>query len=664
MILIPIIIAVILLIFFYKRSVPQLSGWRRYLLIFLRSVAIIMVLVLLFNPIIYFIQNILRKPEIIILEDISDSMSQKSGNISKIEALDEFREIIEKELKKYSLKQFDFADGLKGNQTSTNFSKSMLEISKRIDLDNVSGVFLLSDGWFKDDNLKILEGMNLPIFTFDPDFKITEFDLRISKLKYNKTTYRGDLTPIVVNLNSNNFSGKANVELVISNNPVQIKKVDFEFGNFQQLIFEKSFNQTGLQPFEVIIKSDSTNEINVANNKFQGAIQVLDERSKILIISDKLNWDIKFIINSITRNPHWEHIFLLKEQVLKKIKKRVKLQKEIEQTVVLILINNNTLKFSSEEVKIIRKFVKSGGGLFIIGKPINELSEILPAASSRISSTYESTLYFTEDSKQYETFYFKDKTASENIPPVTYYYVKPKVQAKILAQLENEERSPAILYTEFEKGKVLQFAFHNLWKWQLWDSKNYYNNFITNINSWLSQKSSDRFFAFTDKNTYFAGEKIKIRLHAYDETLTPIRDLNAKLIIKNEKNEKVYEGYLIAKADEYYTEIEHIEEGKYSFSIYDERTKLQTEGEFIITRDNPENRDRGFNIPLLSYISEQTDGKILTKSELEKFNFPKAQPKREELKTELPVYRKWYFIALFLISFCLELFFRKRWGLL
>jgi len=31
---------------------------------------------------------------------------------------------------------------------------------------------------------------------------------------------------------------------------------------------------------------------------------------------------------------------------------------------------------------------------------------------------------------------------------------------------------------------------------------------------------------------------------------------------------------------------------------------------------------------------------------------------------DIPLYRKWYVLTLFIVAFCLELFFRRRWGLL
>ena len=102
----------------------------------------------------------------------------------------------------------------------------------------------------------------------------------------------------------------------------------------------------------------------------------------------------------------------------------------------------------------------------------------------------------------------------------------------------------------------------------------------------------------------------------------------------------------------------------YNYTIFSEKTGQQTSGNFLVTDDNPEARDKGFNQPLLAFISKQTNGKIISTETFPEFSFPKATSKIEELKTELPIYRKWYLIAIFLVCFCTELFLRKRWGLL
>ena len=121
---------------------------------------------------------------------------------------------------------------------------------------------------------------------------------------------------------------------------------------------------------------------------------------------------------------------------------------------------------------------------------------------------------------------------------------------------------------------------------------------------------------------------------------------------------------MLAKENEYIFEIESLEKGIYNYSVFAEKPGQQIGGNFLVTDDNPEARDRGFNQPLLAFISKQTNGKILKAETLQDFTFTKATSIFEELKTELPIYRKWYLIALFLVCFCTELFLRKRWGML
>jgi len=84
----------------------------------------------------------------------------------------------------------------------------------------------------------------------------------------------------------------------------------------------------------------------------------------------------------------------------------------------------------------------------------------------------------------------------------------------------------------------------------------------------------------------------------------------------------------------------------------------------MISLDNPENRDKDFNTPNLSFISEITGGRSYNIDDLDTMEITEEDSIIEQHKFEIPIYKKWYLIALFLIAFCLEIFLRKRWGLL
>ena len=82
----------------------------------------------------------------------------------------------------------------------------------------------------------------------------------------------------------------------------------------------------------------------------------------------------------------------------------------------------------------------------------------------------------------------------------------------------------------------------------------------------------------------------------------------------------------------------------------------------MISQNSPESRDTGINLSLLSYISNKTNGKVIDKAD--DIEIPKAEKEIIQLRSEIPIYKKWYVITIFLLAFCTELFLRKRWGLL
>ncbi|MCD6177423.1 MAG: hypothetical protein J7K29_06260 [Candidatus Cloacimonetes bacterium] len=663
MIIILAIISIILISFFYKKTTPVINNWQKILLISLRSIAIIIIFLLLLNPILYFFHDKAVKPSVVILNDVSESMQQFGKKQTKSKIFKNFNNKIETiiESKDYNIINFDFANGINGSKTSTNLSKTFLQIFNKIDSNNIEAIFLLSDGWFNDEEFELIENQNIPVFTIDPHFQSDDFDIKLTAIKHNKSVYRNEITPIEAIITAKNYEGKAKVELYSDDLLINKKVIDLNGIDFLQINFDTSFQSTGFTPISLKITTDST-EINTENNLLNSAIQVKRDRSKVLLISDILNWDVKFIISAVNQNQHWQSKFLLKKDQLQFGNKSTRFKTEMDEINVLTLINYGNLNFSENEVILIDRFVRNGGGLFIVGKPIIELEDISPAISYDINQTFKSTFALTKLSEQYNTFSSIEEKELTNIPPVSYYYVNPKVEAKILAQFNNDERSPAILFKNIVNGKILHFAFLDLWKWQLWDSNNTYNNLIYNIFSWIGQTSSDRFYASIDKNSFYLGEDININLLAFDETLSPITEMNAEISVTNSEGKIIYQSFLLKENNKHSIKISDLQSGKYNFVISDKISNLQTEGEFIISQNSPESRDNGINLSLLSYISNKTNGKLIENmSDLE---IPKAKKEIIKLKFEIPIYKKWYLIALFLFAFCTELFFRKRWGLL
>jgi len=668
MILIPIIISILVAGWFYRKTIPELNAWQKNLLWLLRSCSLIVIVMLLFNPILSFFSKNKVQQKVLFLNDNSESMDQIGEQTSKSNTLQKFNETLHTKLteKGYDIEYFDFSDDLNGSRNATYLGKSFNKIVNTIDLGNVEEIYLFSDGWFQDNDLNFIDKLDIPINTFAPEYNFVQSDLEISSINFPKTTYMEDITPFFVNIAARNFTKKAVIKLKSGNKILQTRKIDFLNNSIQNISFEYSFNKTGLNKLNVTISADSLNELNLANNTISSAIQVLETRQKCLIISDELVWEIRFLNNAIKSHPHWEVEYLSKKNILKKTNLTVHLKNEIKDVNTLILVNNSNLKFSKTEKEIITNFISNGGGLLLLGKEIPALNNLFPSTKLNLNQTFSGSINFTEQSYKYQTFRSLDSNSIKEIPPVNYYYVKPKLQAEILAEIINEQSSAAIIYMDFNKGKIMQFPFFGLWKWQLRLADGSYNKFFSDLIIWLGTTRSDLFYAYTDNNSYYISETIAVNLSAYDETMNPRNDVKAKikLYASDNADKPIQEKYLLSSNSQFYTEFEQLEPGEYSYLVSDEVSGGESRGSFVVLEDNIESRDIGFNYSLLAYIAEQTNGKYMNFSDVENNMINKSISRMITSKNEIPIYKKWYLIALFLICFCLELYLRKRWGLL
>ncbi|MCF7793160.1 MAG: hypothetical protein K9N09_07880 [Candidatus Cloacimonetes bacterium] len=659
-----IIIAFVISFWFYRKTVPQLQNWQKWLLLFLRTVAIAIALILLFNPILDYTRSKLTKPRVLLLTDTSSSMQQQGDENSKSELFSELRSEIRAKLDNsgFGVENLSFANGLNGIDNNTFLGKSLVQFRRENELKDLEAIYLFSDGWLKDENLNFLDNFDLPINTFAPDFKYSDFDLKVTNVKFSNTAYKDEIVPVFAQIDAENFSGSATAKLLVNSKISKIKKLNFDEKRFVDIDFDHVFTKAGLHNLEIVVKADSLEEKNLSNNQYPSSIQIRNNKLKCMIVSDKLTWNESFIIKSMADDEHWETVYLNKKGKFYLQDKITDFATELTNANCLIFINHGSLRINSPQADLINNFISKGSGFIFQGEHINNLQAILPSQKTNINRTFEGQIRFSEASKEFNTFRWKNSDIPNNIPPVDYFYVNPKLQAKILATFDNEQQSPAILFQTYEAGKVMQFAFLNLWKWQMWESGNHYKTFMHDLINWFGQQESDRIVANTDRTSYFAGESVSISLKIFNEQFNPATDADALLKLYNDADELIKEDYFTAFADKYQITIEDLQPGKYRFKIMDSVSKLETEGEFSVQDFNSENMDKGINDVLLKYIANTTGGKLYNSAD--KVEIEDQEKIINKIHIEIPLYTKWYLIAAFLISFCLELFFRKRWGLL
>ncbi len=666
MIFLLLIPALIVVYLYYRRTVPVLPQKRRTLLAILRYIVILIVLLLLFNPIISFHRTATYQPQIAFLFDNSYSMENRIDGQAKKELFAEYQDELRSnaEAAGYDVREFEFAEGIDDGGISANLTTTLQDLSQRADLDDLHQVYLLSDGWFNDPEFGVVDRFNIPINTVHPEIETEEFDLSINRLIYNQTAYTNEEITIIADLLAENFNDMAEVSIYLNDRLLDEKSIDFSERPAQQANFLHLFEEPGLYTIRAEIEHDrEEGEVNRDNNIYPGAIRVIEERSGTYIIADNPAWDVMFISSNFNLDERKDtevfthrnnRFYIGREQVDDD-------QIFVDHLQLLVIVNRGGLRFSQAQTELITRFVSNGGGLLLIGKTIPEIQDILPAADSGIDRLFRSTIAVTSQSSQYRSFRDFDPA---KIPPVNYYYVDPMVHATVLARFNNDENSPAIIYSEYDQGRVIYMPFFDLWRWQLRVQDSEYDSFISSLASWLANPAGMDFFAQTDKNSYFLGEAVNINLTALDETLNVNPELNPRIILYDEGQAVVSEGFMSFKDGYYRTQKPQLDPGKYRFEITEETTNQQAEGSFVVSEIHADSRHRGFNSPLLQFISNQTGGQALSDDGLNQVVLSQAETQSQRIRVDIPLYRHWLIITLFLGSFCLELYLRKRWGLI
>jgi hypothetical protein len=659
-----VLISAVLAALFYYRTKPDIAWRQRLILAGLRFIVFLTLFLFLLTPLIYYIKRHKERPVVILLKDNSASMQIDHQGKPKSASQEQSYLALSKAYKQagYTVKEQIFADGLGGAKNTTFLLPALAKLRTSSDKAPIKGIFVFSDGWFRDSDLNVIKGFDLPIFTVADTSISLNSDLQIVDLRHNRQGYRNELSMFEADVKSIGFKGTAQVQFLMDAKIIKEKTISFQKELVQTVAFDYRFPKVGLHKIEVKIKSTGLNELTLSNNQYSSAIDILNDKEKILLLTDAPNWDNKFILDAISENNRWQTQSITvkgKELFLGEQKTVIN---NLDNVSVIIIINQGTIVPDNSLTQSIVSKVNQGSGLLLCGLPIPQLNDILPLRQSNIRSQYQGLFKLLPAAGGYSAFQIPDEELSQ-IPPVDYFYVAPSAQAEILATMDNAQKSPAIAITNQSNGKVVSFSFLNLWRWQMQSQSLVYRNFITNLIVWLSNKSSGQLSA-QYQPSYFMGEPIEIKLTALDEIHKLKLNLAPRISVFNARGDSVFSDFMVMDNDNYKIQFRLNEPSDYQFKIKDQVSGQSVQGRFVLQSQNQESRDLGYNLPVLSWVAVQTGGRFLNLVEAAKLKPLEAVETDRTEKREFPLYKKWYLISLFIVLFCLELFLRRRWGLL
>jgi len=280
-----------------------------YIFFTLRTLAAFLVLLILINPQITSTEFEVSKPELIVLADNSQSISYLEEEAS-LRNLSESLADNEKIQEKFNVSHLYFGENLELND-SLNFSANQTDIffalseTDNIFSNNQSAIVLLTDGnqslgrdfrYFK----KKSESNIFPLIIGDT----TSYqDLSVERINVNKYAFLNNKFPVEIFLNySGEEAVETNFKIRSGDAIIYTQKLDFSSGSNSEIIrTELPANSLGVKNYQVEIEPIST-EKNKVNNIQKFAIEVIDERTSVLILSDISHPDLGTLQKAIESN--------------------------------------------------------------------------------------------------------------------------------------------------------------------------------------------------------------------------------------------------------------------------------------------------------------------------------------------------------------------------
>ncbi|HPO89790.1 MAG TPA: hypothetical protein P5105_01590 [Victivallales bacterium] len=569
-----VVIGIFLLSFKMYLRDKSVSLPNRIILALLRSIAYIIIFIMLIRPIMEIEGRGCPPGKIPVIVDASESMNINDMNGKKriscadlvLEEIKKSSKSMEKFIKPEYFRagaKFEPISGEKMNPGDADYTSINQMINKGIDQvlgDYCPGLILISDGAHNTSEvpetiLDSLCGNSIPLYVVGIG-KEKSKDISIQYLIGEDIVFIDEKAKLFVNYKQSGYTGK-NFELDISLGEDKVYSgvhtVEKDGENYLPL--EYIPKQKGLLQLKASIKPFS-DEVTDQNNVYIKNVRVIDERIRVLLFFGTPSWEMRYLIGAFERDKRVDFKVFLQD-VDKRIFRansphNVYLQKlpintdEINNSFDIIIMSR--INLSSEYnlfLDSVSKFVEEkGGSLVVLCDPYylpyslknSVLEQLLPIGISEIPPrAYQDELFniskesfgfeLTDDGQNHPLVAFSpDKEENSKmwieLPYLNWIYeanrLKPSaINLVNLIQKSTNRSFPGIVFHSYGKGMVFLHTFDSTWRWRKEFGDRFFRDYWAKLIQFAGLphllEESARSAIFAGSENCYVGERISIR---------------------------------------------------------------------------------------------------------------------------------------------------------
>lgn len=615
-------ISVGLALWFYSNSnwLKELKKHWQILFKTLRASILFILGVLLIGLIFEAVNYRIEKPIIITLVDKSSSMKnyKDSNDVAK------YVNNLQSELTTELGESFDIVEMSVGSdvqyQKTNIFKDALSNLSsgfEKINIDyynrNVGGIIFVSDGNFNTGSNPVYSAEKIsltPVFALGVGDTVQKRDQYIKNITANEVTFYKNKFPVEIDVEAIKM-GKGTSTVSISSNGkvVASQKITFKDGkrDFEHITFLLDADKIGFQTYVVNVSKES-NEFNYKNNQRVFYIEVIDSRSKVLILAGAPHPDVAALKEVIELDENIE----VKSILIKEWDKNLK-------NVSLIIWHEPGISFdASTNAQIMNQNIPV---LYCIGPNttaavIQKLNIGITVKGGNQSDEIQGMM-----NTEFQQFEFSNELVKgfDYFPPLKTKFGDMKIsggaEIAIFQRIGSiKKKEPLLFFNKRGNSKYGVLYGEGIWKWKVNDyvrtgSFNVFTELIQKTTQYLLVKQNTSALRVSFPKRFTKDEDIIVNASFYNDAMEAITKPKINLVVTDEKGKKSNLQFGVT-GDFYKLSLGKLNPGKYNWlaSTSFNGKSHRKSGVFVVEDIALENLDTYANHGLLNQIASKTNG--------------------------------------------------------
>lgn len=661
-----IVIAFILALFQYKPWISEKVYW---VLTAARTLTLSALFLLLINPETNIETIEVIKPKLGVLVDNSQSIKfLKRDSIARVL----LNQIKSKSAlsEKFDLHYFTFDnalysdDSLSFDASQTNIGKSLIQ-AHEIFKDEVAPMLLLSDGnqTLGTSYGHIAKQFSSPIYPLVLGDTMQYIDLKIKQINVNTYAFLENTFPVEIFINYNGNDTKSTVlEIFQDETLVYKEKLQFSALNNSKVITPKlKASKVGFQRFSARLRPLTSEKV-VSNNSKTFAVEVLNQKLKIALISKNTHPDIGVFNSVISSQKNYTFKRYTPEEFLK-----------ISEEFAFVVLYQPDYNFRSilEQTKKINTFII--GGTSTEWSFLNANQTYFKQEVTKQKEAYQAAFNTNFDAFSITPLSFED------YPPLQSEFGTTEVsvphQILLYKSINGRSSQMPLMFSYTNEGvRNIVFLGEDIWKWrlksfQLDDNSEKFDAFFSAIFQYLSTQKISKRLVVTHNPVFDGSVATEIFAQFYDENFqfNPNASLDIEISSPQIKTSINYP--LVVVGDMYKVDLSGLKSGKYTYKIKTSDQQFSTSGQFEILEFNVEAQFFNSDYQQLLQLASKTRGHVFLENEFdnlldELLNNPNYKSVQRINKKTVPLINYKLLLLLIILSLALEWFIRKYKGLI